>query len=132
MFFFRKIWRALFSWNTRFEIRPFALLPTKSFLTPNLLPVQVYENYFVTVEAAFSTLLLGWSFLWILGEIGNLYIFALIMQHCWLLKCTKQTNKQNTDTRRKHNYNKQNSWKINVLKDQLKIGKSIKYNIKIK
>ena len=23
MFVFRKIWRALFSWNTRFEIRPF-------------------------------------------------------------------------------------------------------------
>ena len=28
MFVFRKIWRALFSWNTRFEIWPFALLPT--------------------------------------------------------------------------------------------------------
>ena len=28
MFVFRKIWRALFSWNTRFEIRPFALSPT--------------------------------------------------------------------------------------------------------
>ena len=28
MFVFRKIWRALFSWNTRFEIRPFVLLPT--------------------------------------------------------------------------------------------------------
>ena len=27
--FLRKIWRALFSWNTCFEIRPFALLPTK-------------------------------------------------------------------------------------------------------
>ena len=27
MFVFRKIWRALFSWNTRYEIRPFALLP---------------------------------------------------------------------------------------------------------
>ena len=27
-FVFRKIWRALFSWNTRFEIHPFALLPT--------------------------------------------------------------------------------------------------------
>ena len=27
-FVFRKIWCALFSWNTRFEIRPFALLPT--------------------------------------------------------------------------------------------------------
>ena len=26
----RKIWRALFSWNTRFEIRHFALLPTNS------------------------------------------------------------------------------------------------------
>ena len=28
MFVFRKIWHALFSWNTRFEIRPFASLPT--------------------------------------------------------------------------------------------------------
>ena len=27
MFVFRKIWRALFSLNTRFAIRPFALLP---------------------------------------------------------------------------------------------------------
>ena len=26
--FFRKIWRALFSWNTSSETRPFALLPT--------------------------------------------------------------------------------------------------------
>ena len=26
----QKIWRALFSWNTRFEIRPFALLPAIS------------------------------------------------------------------------------------------------------
>ena len=31
MFIFRKIWRALFSWNTRFEIRPFALLQTNYF-----------------------------------------------------------------------------------------------------
>ena len=28
MFVFRKVWRALFSWNTHFGIRPFALLPT--------------------------------------------------------------------------------------------------------
>ena len=28
MFVFRKIWRALFPWNTHFEIRPFALLLT--------------------------------------------------------------------------------------------------------
>ena len=30
MFVFRKILRALFSWNTRFKIRPFALLPTNN------------------------------------------------------------------------------------------------------
>ena len=28
MFVIREIWRALFPWNTRFEIRTFALLPT--------------------------------------------------------------------------------------------------------
>ena len=28
MFVFRKIWLAFFSWNTRFEICPFTLLPT--------------------------------------------------------------------------------------------------------
>ena len=28
MFVFRKIWRALFSRNIRFAIRPFALVPT--------------------------------------------------------------------------------------------------------
>ena len=28
-FVFWKIWRALFPWNTRFEIRPFALLPKR-------------------------------------------------------------------------------------------------------
>ena len=37
MFIFRKIWRALFSWNTRFEIRPFALLPMKSQYLKNIL-----------------------------------------------------------------------------------------------
>ena len=35
MFIFRKIWRALFSCNNRFEIRHFVLLATKCELTPN-------------------------------------------------------------------------------------------------
>ena len=36
MLVIRKIWRPLFSSNTRFEIRPFALLLTEfSFLCPN-------------------------------------------------------------------------------------------------
>ena len=33
MFVFWKIWRVLFSWNTRFEIRPFALLPSLCLLS---------------------------------------------------------------------------------------------------
>ena len=41
-FVFRKIWRALFSWNTRFELRIFALLPTKcnsiNQIFPNIFP----------------------------------------------------------------------------------------------
>ena len=31
--FFQKIWGALFSWNTRFEIHPFASLPTRRYFT---------------------------------------------------------------------------------------------------
>ena len=33
MFVFQEIWHALFSWNTRFEIRPFALLRTNQGLS---------------------------------------------------------------------------------------------------
>ena len=36
LFVFRKIWRALFSWNTRFEIRPFALLLVTTLILFNL------------------------------------------------------------------------------------------------
>ena len=39
MFVFRKIWRALFSWNTGFEIRPFALLP-----------MILYNSWFSTLK----------------------------------------------------------------------------------
>ena len=42
MFVFRKIWRALFSWNPRFEIRAFALLPT---VCPS---VKVKKNKFAS------------------------------------------------------------------------------------
>ena len=44
MFVFRKIWRTLFSWNTRFEIRPFALLPTKKALE------QFFDNVYFIVK----------------------------------------------------------------------------------
>ena len=56
MFNFRKIRRALFSWNTRFEIHPFALLPTYGvyrmgyfvWLTQNLR--FSYKGFFCKVE----------------------------------------------------------------------------------
>ena len=47
-FVFRKIWPALFSWNTHFEIRPFALLPTSFDLLYAialfLCPLKTWEN----------------------------------------------------------------------------------------
>ena len=58
MFFFRKIWRALFSWNTRFKIRPLALLPTKRLIWADPLytgpiylssQVQLSDVKFVTI-----------------------------------------------------------------------------------
>ena len=43
MFVFRKIWPALFSSNTRFEIRPFALLRTKcNFLSQALVFLPLF------------------------------------------------------------------------------------------
>ena len=42
---FRKIWHALFSWNTHFEIRPFALLPT---IYPDLDYIDVQPKFSVT------------------------------------------------------------------------------------
>ena len=46
--FFRKIWRAFFSWNTRFEIRPFSLLPTifSKKCTPQCL---CFQNAFIKI-----------------------------------------------------------------------------------
>ena len=45
MFVFRKIWRAMFSCNTHFETRPFALLPTNygnTKLATLLLTLSIY------------------------------------------------------------------------------------------
>ena len=43
MFVFRKIWRTLFSWNTRSEIRPFTLLPTKFWFNSRYKLLHVLE-----------------------------------------------------------------------------------------
>ena len=45
MFIFRKIWHALISWNTHFEICPFALLPTLyvNFNSFFLVPLVTYK-----------------------------------------------------------------------------------------
>ena len=56
MFVFRKIWRALFSWNTRFEIRPFVLLPTNvaSFYLLNPLVPFVHQNSYTYLNLQLS------------------------------------------------------------------------------
>ena len=41
MFVFRKIWRALFSWNTHLEIHPFALLLWKTCKFPNTFSFEI-------------------------------------------------------------------------------------------
>ena len=43
MFVFRKIWRALFYRNTRFEIRSFALLPTTYYTTTRIFNPLMYN-----------------------------------------------------------------------------------------
>ena len=51
MFVIRKIWRALFSWNTRFEIHPSALLPRKNTQNDNLLlALQILSIYNVELQ----------------------------------------------------------------------------------
>ena len=48
MFVFRKIWRALFPWNTRFEIRPFALLPTIKAKALNLFSTHYFKTFLIS------------------------------------------------------------------------------------
>ena len=48
---FWKIWRALFSCNTRFEIRPFALLPTNLFLSAQIsVTPYLITNQMLTIQ----------------------------------------------------------------------------------
>ena len=55
MFVFWEIWRALFSWNTRFEIRPFALLST------NCLPKETLIGPPCIAGKRFTVQTLTWS-----------------------------------------------------------------------
>ena len=46
MFVFRKIWCALFFWNTRFEIRPFAILPAiHAFMLILFFHIKISEDF---------------------------------------------------------------------------------------
>ena len=47
MFVLRKIWRALFSWKTRFEIHPFASLPTKYGSCLNIVRYSISSKFFL-------------------------------------------------------------------------------------
>ena len=57
MFVFQKIWHALFSWNTRFEIRPFTLLPTKyEYLTGKEILPSTQSRIIEQVKSTYSLL----------------------------------------------------------------------------
>ena len=56
MFVFRKFWRALLSWSTRFEIRPFALLPTKYTIYTDFTDFFATELFRVYTGSATDTL----------------------------------------------------------------------------
>ena len=51
MFDFRKIWRALFSWNTRYEIRPFALL--QACYPIGILTKKTQDEFWVVIDLSY-------------------------------------------------------------------------------
>ena len=62
LFVFRKIWLAVFSWNTRFEIRPFCLIIDELrdciFQLPQNFDLEkAQENYPVKYEESMNTVL---------------------------------------------------------------------------
>ena len=67
----RKIWRALFSWNSRFEIRPFSLLPTNFGFPIMLWPKIVGSN--LIRDAIY---LIGQ--LWVYSQIGERHRSGLV------------------------------------------------------
>ena len=53
MFVFRNIWRALFSWNTRFEILTFALSPTiSSYMTLIFFCIYILKSFSLCEQRA--------------------------------------------------------------------------------
>ena len=89
MFVFRKIWRALFSWNTSFKIRSFALLPT------NYHPC-LRNNFLIQPGSVHSPIPLNlWGIIWpcnlsllklmleILIDFANMYCYTKFVIWLW-------------------------------------------------
>ena len=80
MFVFRKIWRALFTCNTRFEIRRFASLPTI------LLPACIINHYFPFNASYKYTKIRGFLAFSGVIEIGNWcenWLMRVLEWMCW-------------------------------------------------
>ena len=61
MFVFQRIWRAVLSWNTRFEVHPFALLPTKSNFKERFrfsTNAEHYSKFYCLLNASSTTLVI--------------------------------------------------------------------------
>ena len=103
--FFRKIWHAMFSWNIRFEICPFPLLPkiTNIFCQMNRAALTPLPNYFmfslltclyccwpVSIIALIKSSEVGWvdlivsgnSFWWDWKYMFGNCTFALLISKC--------------------------------------------------
>ena len=76
MFVFRKIWGALFSWNTRFEIRSFALLPT-NWQNKDFLPLSLILSK-TSVIATRNATVNAWEILFYDNFIQIIYLFIYL------------------------------------------------------
>ena len=74
MFVFRKIWHALFFWNTRVEIRPFAFLPTNEL---NAIQKTYFYKFKFTIHQTFLQN----------SNIPPVWIVTLIMQRSTVCIC---------------------------------------------
>ena len=106
--FFRKIWHAMFSWNIRFEICPFPLLPkiTNIFCQMNRAALTPLPNYFmfslltclyccwpVSIIALIKSSEVGWVDLIVsrnsFGEIESICSGTVLLRYLFLSVATK-------------------------------------------
>ena len=118
MFVFRKVWRTLFSWNTRFEIRPFALLPTYCSLQRK----RFKDYYYFTSKSIFS----------LFSFVESLPLIFWIMEENGLIKKLRLIPKYLASSTGKEIIPIHILFNITRSKDnqKMKFGQLVKYNVR--